>query len=176
MILLRHGQSQFNLHFTATRRDPGIPDPHLTDEGAAQAQAAAVALAGMDIRRIIASPYTRALQTAAPIAVALKLPVSITPLVRERYHFSCDIGTPARVLAQAWPHHDFGHIDDCWWPNETETTESTMARAAQFRADMQQDALWRHTLVVSHWAFLLTLSGENLQNGTWTSYDPAHVP
>ena len=71
MILLRHGQSQFNLHFTATRKDPGIPDPHLTEEGAAQALAAAEALAAEDIRQVVVSPYTRALQTAAPPVSAI---------------------------------------------------------------------------------------------------------
>ena len=45
MILLRHGQSEFNLHYTATRTDPGIPDPRLTPLGHQQAQAAAEALA-----------------------------------------------------------------------------------------------------------------------------------
>ena len=68
MILLRHGQSEFNLHFTATRRDPGIIDPRLTPLGHDQARQAAEALAGQGIRRIIVSPYTRALQTAAPVA------------------------------------------------------------------------------------------------------------
>ena len=72
MILLRHGQSEFNLHFTATRRDPGIRDPRLTPLGHQQAAAAAEALRGKGITRILASPYTRALQTAAPIARALE--------------------------------------------------------------------------------------------------------
>ena len=45
MILLRHGQSEFNVAFNATRVDPGIPDPRLTEEGRRQARAAAVALA-----------------------------------------------------------------------------------------------------------------------------------
>ena len=70
MILLRHGQSEFNLHFTATRRDPGIIDPRLTELGHLQAEAAATRLAGERITRIITSPYTRALQTAAPLARA----------------------------------------------------------------------------------------------------------
>jgi broad specificity phosphatase PhoE len=56
MILLRHGQSEFNLHFGATRRDPGIIDPRLTDLGHAQAREAAAQLADQDIRRIIVSP------------------------------------------------------------------------------------------------------------------------
>lgn len=61
MILLRHGQSEFNLLFTQTRKDPGIKDPRLTPLGHSQAEAAAEALAGArEIRRIIASP------TAAP--------------------------------------------------------------------------------------------------------------
>ncbi|MFC7692700.1 histidine phosphatase family protein [Paeniroseomonas aquatica] len=95
MILLRHGQSEFNLHFSATKKDPGIPDPKLTELGQQQAEAAALALASERIDRIIASPYTRALQTAAPIARQRNLPITVTPTVRERYAFSCDIGSPA---------------------------------------------------------------------------------
>jgi len=75
MILLRHGQSEFNLHFTATRRDPGIVDPRLTELGHSQAAEAVRELAGERITRIVTSPYTRALQTAAPIAQALGLTV-----------------------------------------------------------------------------------------------------
>ena len=171
MILMRHGQSEFNLHFTATRRDPGIPDPNLTDEGQVQAARAAQALAAHKISRVIVSPYTRALQTAAPIVAALGLPVHVTPLIRERFHFSCDIGTPISQLAAAWPGHDFGHIEEVWWPDATETGESTAARAAAFRAQMQADPLWRETLVVSHWAFILTLTGQSLNNGDWTEVD-----
>ena len=94
MILLRHGQSEFNLHFSATRRDPGIVDPRLTELGHAQAEEAARQLAREKLSRIIVSPYTRALQTAAPLARALDVPVLVMPLVRERYAFACDIGTP----------------------------------------------------------------------------------
>jgi broad specificity phosphatase PhoE len=169
MILMRHGQSEFNRLFSATKRDPGIVDPPLTDEGHAQAKAAAAALTqGARISRIVVSPYTRALQTAAPLARALCVPVTVTPVIRERYHFSCDIGSPRSALIAAWPEHDFSAIDEVWWPETTETPESTMARAALFRADMQAAPDWRETLVVSHWAFLLTFSGESLMNGEWT--------
>ena len=62
MILLRHGQSEFNLLFSQLRQDPGIIDPVLTPLGHQQAEAAAEALAeAHEIRRIIASPYSRAL-------------------------------------------------------------------------------------------------------------------
>jgi glucosyl-3-phosphoglycerate phosphatase len=167
MILMRHGQSEFNLHFSATRRDPGIADPRLTPEGAAQAERAAQALAHHGIRRIIASPYTRALQTAAPVALALNLPVQVNPAIRERYHFTCDIGSPRSALAAAWPNHDFAHLDEIWWPSATEHEASVEARAVRFRAEMEATGDWEHTLVVSHWAFLLTFTGSSLENGEW---------
>ena len=64
MILVRHGQSHFNLHFSATRQDPGIVDPGLTAEGVDQARQAGVTLERYDIRRILVSPYSRTLETA----------------------------------------------------------------------------------------------------------------
>ncbi len=177
MILLRHGQSEFNLHFTATKRDPGIPDPHLTELGRQQAESAAEALAdvaarGEPIRRILASPYTRALQTAAPLARRLGLPITITPTVRERYAFSCDIGSPCTALGIAFPHLDFSHMEEVWWPPVEEPDHQIEARAALFRAEMAALPDWRHTVVVSHWGFILAMTGERVMNGDWLSCDP----
>ena len=172
MILMRHGQSEFNLHFSATKRDPGITDPRLTPLGQAQAEAAAAALAGEGLTRILASPYTRALQTAAPTARTTGLPVRVHAGVRERYHFKCDIGSSPASLAAAWPEHGFGHLAEVWWPDSTESEESVQARAEAFREEMAADPEWRNTLVVSHWAFLLTLTGESLENGAWVRFDP----
>ncbi len=176
MILLRHGQSEFNLHFTATRRDPGIPDPKLTELGEAQADAAAEALQNETIRRIIVSPYTRALQTAAPIAARLGVPVIVNPIVRERYAFSCDIGSPVSQLVRHFPHHDFSHIDEVWWPADEEPAEQIIARANLFRAEMAALPDWSDTLVVSHWGFILSLTGERVLNGTWLRCDPTLPP
>jgi len=175
MILLRHGQSEFNLHFTATRRDPGIADPVLTPLGQAQAESAAKALQHRDIRRIIASPYTRALQTAAPLARMFGLPVEVHPGIRERFHFTCDIGSSRAALAAAWPEHNFSHLQEMWWPSETEAAASVDQRAETFRAEMCCSDLWQHTLVVSHWAFILALTGQSLDNGAWIHLDP-HAP
>jgi broad specificity phosphatase PhoE len=171
MILLRHGQSEFNLHFGATKRDPGIPDPKLTDLGHEQAQAASMALAGEDIRRIIASPYTRALQTATPIAQRLGLPITITPTVRERYAFSCDIGSPVTELRMQWPHLDLDHLDEVWWPLIEEPDHQIEARARLFRQEMAVIDDWKHTLVVSHWGFILAMTGNRLMNGEWLRCD-----
>jgi broad specificity phosphatase PhoE len=176
MILLRHGQSEFNLHFTATRRDPGIRDPKLTPLGERQAAAAAEALAGEGIRRIVASPYTRALQTAAPVARRLGLPVTVVPTVRERYAFTCDIGTPAAELALAHPHLDLAHLEEVWWPAVEEPAEQVIARAALFRAEMAALDGWRHTLVVSHWGFILAMTGQSVTIGAWLRCDPTAPP
>ncbi len=172
MILLRHGQSEFNLHFTATRRDPGIVDPRLTELGHAQAAAAAEAMKAEGIEHIIVSPYTRALQTAAPIAKALGLKMLINPIVRERYAFSCDIGSPVSELAHAWPELDFAHLDDVWWPAIEEPADGTIGRAALFRAEMAALPHWSNTLVVSHWGFILSMTGKSVMNGDWLRCDP----
>ena len=103
MILLRHGQSEFNRQFTLTRRDPGIEDPDLTELGHDQARLAAERLAEFDLRCCIVSPYTRALQTAAPIVAARSLSVTVDPRVRERYAFACDVGSPRARLEASWP-------------------------------------------------------------------------
>jgi glucosyl-3-phosphoglycerate phosphatase len=172
MILLRHGQSEFNLHFSATRRDPGIEDPKLTPLGHQQAAQAAEALAGEGLRRIIVSPYTRALETAAPVARRLGLPVVINPIVRERYAFACDVGTPRTELALHWPEHDFSHVDEIWWPSLEEPADALLARAALFRAEMAALPDWADTLVVSHWGFILSLTGRSVGNGEWLRCDP----
>lgn len=173
MILLRHGQSEFNLLFTQTRKDPGIKDPRLTPLGHSQAEAAAEALAGaQDIRRIIASPYTRALQTAAPLARRLGLPVLVNPIVRERYAFSCDIGSPSTDLRAEWPHVALEHLEEIWWPLHEEPAEQVLARAARFRGEMAALEDWTHTVVVSHWGFILSMTGQSVANGQWLPCDP----
>ncbi|NGM32865.1 histidine phosphatase family protein [Methylobacterium sp. MA0201] len=171
MILLRHGQSQFNLHFHATGVDPGIVDAPLTPLGHEQAEAAARALAAQGLQRILCSPLTRALQTAAPIADRLDLPVLVTPAVRERRGASCDIGTCRTDLALAWPHLDLAHLDEVWWQGEGEADEEAddvfAARTDAFRAGMAADPDWAHTLVVCHWGFIAAVTGRNLANCEW---------
>lgn len=181
MILLRHGQSEFNLHFTATRKDPGIKDARLTEAGHSQAAAAARALASEPIRRIIVSPYTRALQTATPVATALRVPLIVNPIVGERCAFVCDIGSPRGDLARDWPGIDFSHLDEVWWPAMPEAAAAVVARADRFRAEMAALPDWADTLVVTHWGFIMSLTGLSLPNGEWMRFDPTapapdHIP
>ncbi|KAA5609490.1 histidine phosphatase family protein [Rhodovastum atsumiense] len=172
MILLRHGQSEFNVRFAVDRRDPGIVDPPLTPLGRQQIGQAAEALAGERIRRILASPYTRTLQTAALLAERLDLPVLVHPVVRERFAFTCDVGTPRTGLSRTWPDHDFSHLEEVWWPAQEEPLHALLDRAALFRAEMAALPDWSDTLVVTHWGFILAMTGERLENGEWRRCDP----
>ncbi len=176
MIVLRHGQSEFNVAFTATRRDPGIEDPRLTRLGEEQAEAAAEQLATAGISRIMVSPYTRALQTAAAIARRTGLPIEVTDLVREHYNFVCDVGTPRSRLAVAWPDHDFSAIEETWWPDVGETRDSVAERALRFRRLMAGRQDEARTVVVCHWGFGLALTGRTLANGEWVEVDPRADP
>jgi broad specificity phosphatase PhoE len=176
MLLVRHGQSEFNAAFTLTRVDPGIPDPELTEIGRSQAATAADALAARDVVRLVVSPYTRTLQTARIIAERLGVPLSIDPRVRERAAFHCDIGTPPGMLARRFPEFDFGGLGDPWWHDHLslgrgETEEELAARAEHFRRDMAASPDWRRVAVITHWGFVRALTGRQAQNGEIVPFD-----
>ncbi len=172
MILLRHGQSQFNVHYGVTRVDPGIEDPVLTSDGERQAAEAGGRLEALDIRRIVASPYRRTLHTAHIIAEALGLPVSVEPLIREHAVFTCDIGTPTSELRRRWPGIDFADLPEIWWPHLGESEAEVRVRCEDFRRTAAMSTDWPHLLVVTHWGFIRGLTGEELANGAMLRFDP----
>ncbi|HVY12346.1 MAG TPA: histidine phosphatase family protein [Alphaproteobacteria bacterium] len=170
MFLLRHGQSAFNQHFAQSGRDPGIIDAPLTPRGLEQAEGAAKHFLNLKTRpqrqappsRILCSPYTRALQTATPIARALGLPLKVSPFLGERRLYSCDIGTKLARLKAAWPGVDFSPVEkDDWWPPREESQEDIERRVQAFLA-LEDGA--EETLIVSHWYFIFTLSGIDCEN------------
>ena len=173
MILLRHGQSEFNLHFGATRRDPGIIDPRLTPLGHTQAEQAAQQLMGQGIQRIIVSPYSRALQTARPVAAALN--VCRSPSTR-----SCGSGSPSPATsarpAPTWNATGQPTISPTsktsGGPQEEEPEAAIVDRAARFRTALAERHDWANTLVISHWGFILSLTGQSVANGQWLRCDP----
>ena len=172
MFLLRHGQSYFNLHFGENDVDPGIEDPQLTPLGLEQAAAAATHMASVPLTRIIVSPFTRALQTAQPLLATHAVPVEIMHEVRERAAFVCDVGSPPSVLQTRFPHHDFAHLPARWWHEGDESAAETVNRATAFRQMMATREDSRTTILVSHWAFILALTGVSLANGELLDYDP----
>lgn len=76
IILIRHGENDYVKKARMAGRLPGV---HLNDRGKAQAQALADKLAAAPIKAIYSSPLERALETAAPLAEALKLEIHIRP-------------------------------------------------------------------------------------------------
>lgn len=172
MILMRHGQSHFNVHYARTRTDPGIEDPGLTPEGEQQAVEAAALLADFELARIISSPYQRTLRTAHIVADALGLPVSVQAVVREHAFFTCDIGTPASHLNDRWPHFDFGELPEIWWPDLGETEDQVLVRCDEFRQYAAALPDWERLLVVTHWGFIRGLTGEEVANAALRRFDP----
>jgi broad specificity phosphatase PhoE len=170
MLLVRHGQSEFNVHFSRTKVDPGIVDPSITELGREQAAEAAAALAEAGIERLIASPYLRTLQTASIIADRLNVPVSVEPLVRERSAFACDIGSSPSVLCGRFPALRFDHLDDPWWHDHValgvaETEEALAARGRLFLTAMAAEPDAHRVAVITHWGFIRAVTGLGVQNG-----------
>ena len=79
VIVLRHGSTRWNLE----QRYQGCVDTCLSDEGRAQAGAAAKALADRQLAAVYASPLARAQETARAIAACHGLPVLTAPAFRE---------------------------------------------------------------------------------------------
>ncbi|MEQ8604924.1 MAG: histidine phosphatase family protein [Marivibrio sp.] len=175
MILVRHGESEFNVRFAETRQDPGIRDPELTQAGRAQATEAAAFLAdheaGARLRRIIASPYTRALQTAEIIAERLALPIAVEVEIGEHAYFTCDIGAPRSALQERWPALSFDHLAEEWWPTR-EDDAMVAARARTFRDRAAALSDWPEILAVSHWGFIRGLTGWRVANAAVLRFDP----
>jgi broad specificity phosphatase PhoE len=172
MILLRHGQSEFNVVYGETRQDPGIRDPRLTALGHEQAAAAAQSLADESMRFIVSSPYTRALQTAHIVAEALGLPHHVDPGIGERVVFHADIGSPRSELAPQWPHLELDHLSEQWWPDPEETVPALLLRCQNFRIGMRLRRDWHQAIVVSHWGFIRGLTGEEVGNCGTVRFDP----
>ncbi len=172
MMFIRHAQSEWNQHFSRTRVDPGIADPSLTDLGRQQAAGLIEQLSGLGLTALVASPYRRTLETAAIVADALDLPISINPLVRERCVFSCDIGSNPEVLAPFWPTVDFAGLAEGWWGVPPESEEEIAARCDVFRRD-HADLLQRDDVaVISHWGFIRAFTGEEVENAAIVPVGP----
>lgn len=176
MILVRHGQSEWNAVYNGTRVDPNIPDPPLTAEGRRQAEAVAQHLARFEIERLLVSPYIRTLETAEIIAARTGIAIAVEPMVRERAAFSCDIGTPRSRLAMRWPHLSFDHVEEVWWQSTLETEAELGRRCGRFRSTAQGLANWQRVAVVTHWGFIRGITGIEARNGELVRFDPHALP
>ena len=79
LYCIRHGESSYN----AEGRIQGQSDVPLSEMGRRQSEAVAKALAGLPIEAVHSSPLRRAMQTAQPVALALKLEIRTDPRLME---------------------------------------------------------------------------------------------
>lgn len=75
-LLIRHGETDYNKKMHIAGRLPGV---HINKKGQQQALALADKLANIPIKAIYSSPLERAMETAEPLAKALKLEVIPLP-------------------------------------------------------------------------------------------------
>lgn len=90
---LRHGETQYN----RDRVFQGQTDVPLNATGEAQAEAAAAAMQGLPIARIVASPLARARRTAEIVGEVCGLPVEAHPGLME-----CHLGVHQGEPYQPW--------------------------------------------------------------------------
>ena len=136
---LRHGQTEHNRQ----RICQGHTDVPLNATGLAQAEAAAVVLAGVAPVAIAASDLMRVRQTAMPIAERLGLEITIDPDLRER---NFGIFEDRRIEGQLW---SFDHPS-------VESIETFVDRSlAGFKAGLTAD----DALVVTHGGLRRVLAG-----------------
>ncbi len=172
ILLVRHGESEWNRLFSKTRVDPGIRDPVLTDTGRTQALSAAVALNARGVRTLLTSPYRRALETATIIAEVTGAAIEVEALVGEHAAFSCDEGSPRSELQEAFPHLDLAHLSEIWWPELAEAEAAMRARMGEARAVLAARTDHERLAVVCHWGVIRALTGRTVGNCEIVPFDP----
>ena len=94
LLLVRHGQSEWNAAGLLQGQTPHVP---LTELGHEQAAAAAAELAALRPGALLSSDLLRAVQTAEHCARATGLPLATTPALREQGYGVLE-GRPSREL------------------------------------------------------------------------------
>jgi broad specificity phosphatase PhoE len=128
-------------------------------------------LLSFNLARLITSPYARALETAGIIAEHLSVPITVEPLIAERFSFICDIGSPLAELRAAWPDLAFDHLPDPWWPQTEETKDMILYRSESFRRRIAGEP-WAQIGVVTHWGFIRAMTGLKVPNGAVLRINP----
>lgn len=102
IILVRHGQTAWNVGAGSGERFRGRVDLPLDETGLAQAQALAERLADQPIAAVYSSPLKRAVETARPTAQRLGLTVQPLPGIMD-IHYGDWQGLAHPEVAQAHP-------------------------------------------------------------------------
>lgn len=144
LVLVRHGESEGNRTQTFTE-SPLVP---LTPAGRAQARRAGQEIARRyQPVRLVASPFTRAQETAFILAAVLGLPVEIEPVWREQ-SLGRLAGKPYdSVLAD--PNFDWAQVWT-WRPPDGESLVDVRTRIAAGADRLLQQSAAGDIVVVTH--------------------------
>lgn len=135
LFLVRHAQSEANARVAGATID--CP---LTDLGRRQAAAAARKLVASGIDLVLASPYSRVLQTAEIIRAASNVPAEIVPLLHEHHLRPFPDEWP--LLSRAAIEESYPHFDippdwrDAGWHSPPEEHDAALDRARRVVADL----------------------------------------
>ncbi|MEP4198352.1 MAG: histidine phosphatase family protein [Aliishimia sp.] len=113
IYFIRHGQSEFNAAFKGDG-DPLIFDAPLTKLGFEQAAELRESIAELEIARVIASPLTRAIQTARTVFDGIA-PIEIRSGHHELLKYSGDVGRHPDKLSADFPDLSFENLPPRWW-------------------------------------------------------------
>ncbi|MGU3503076.1 histidine phosphatase family protein [Mycobacterium sp. C31M] len=103
-------------HALPLRSEPGEgSDPHLSDDGIAQAARLPDALNRYPITRLVSSPQRRAIQTGEPLAAKLGLPIELDERLAE-YDYGLSHYTPLEEL----PKEDLQRLIDGHLPRDVD--------------------------------------------------------
>jgi 2,3-bisphosphoglycerate-dependent phosphoglycerate mutase len=149
-------------HCQATGQEAGAI---LTPSGARQAEKVADLLKGAGIERVVASPFTRAVQSIEPLARRLHLEIELDPRLQERIL--------SRDALPDWREHLRQTFDlpDLRFPGG-ESSREAMQRASAVVQDVLRQQPPTVTALVSHGnlsALLLNYFDETMGFSTWES-------
>ena len=146
LLLMRHGQTDYNVKHLLPGQLPGIS---LNEEGRREAQATAQALRDLPISAIIASPLERAMETAAYLNGGRGLEI-----VQDRDLLDMDYGRFSGMC-----YDDLDRADPAWKRFTTDPLHGP--KGVESFANVQQRAVraaekWRHAQNVGEWVALVT--------------------
>lgn len=177
-VLVRHGHTAAN-GGPAGMRLSGWTDTPLSDDGRREARLVAEALRREPaFAAIYASPLVRAVDTAAPICAALRLPLRVEPGLREIFCGAVDGGSVEEVRArhpEAWSRNLEERHEDFRWP-EGESYRELRARCLRTLRALAARHRGARVLLVTHAGFISQALGwlEGLSCARWSAYRPAN--
>lgn len=170
-LLLRHGESVSNADPRAVTLPEETGD-RLSDLGQEQAHAAAKALKGAGITRLLSSPMRRAAETAEPLSGALELPVTVLPYVHElRETAGYGHLSPEEQKLRRWSARMSARPDDPDHAGDgAESFNQVLARVRRLKAELESQPSHERTLIVTHgifsrFFFFDSLLGEEFEPG-----------